>query len=295
MSTQITTAFVNQYRANVEHLLQQKGSKLRPFVRVESQKAEFEYYDRIGSVDAVEVTSRHSDTPLISTPHDRRQISLRDFDWADMIDRTDRIRLLIDPASPYAQNAAWALGRKMDDIIIESAFGTAKSGKTGGTSVAFDTATSQIAVNYVESGGATNSGLTIGKLRKAKQLQDANETDPSDPRYIIVTSKQVTDLLQTTEVTSSDFNSIKALVAGEVNTFMGFQFVRTERVAADASSHRRVIAYAKSGLLMAVGADINVDIGPRRDKRNSTQVYCSASFGATRMEEGKVLEIKCAE
>ena len=74
-----------------------------------------------------------------------------------------------------------------------------------------------------------------------------------------------------------------------------FQFVRTERVAADASSHRRVIAYAKSGLLMAVGADINVDIGPRRDKRNSTQVYCSASFGATRMEEGKVLEIKCAE
>ena len=79
MSTQITTAFVNQYRANVEHLLQQKGSKLRPFVRVESQNSEFEYYDRIGSVDAVEVTSRHSDTPLISTPHDRRQISLRDF------------------------------------------------------------------------------------------------------------------------------------------------------------------------------------------------------------------------
>jgi len=48
-------------------------------------------------------------------------------------------------------------------------------------------------------------------------------------------------------------------------------------------------------MLCAVGADIAVDIGPRRDKRNSTQVYCSASFGATRMEEGKVLEIKCAE
>ena len=135
MSINITTAFVNQYRANVEHLLQQKGSRLRPFVRMETQNAEFEYYDRIGSVDAVEVTSRHSDTPLISTPHDRRQVSLRDFDWADMIDRTDRIRLLIDPSSPYAQNAAWALGRKMDDVIIENAFGTAYSGKTGSTSV----------------------------------------------------------------------------------------------------------------------------------------------------------------
>lgn len=46
---------------------------------------------------------------------------------------------------------------------------------------------------------------------------------------------------------------------------------------------------------MAVGQDVNVDIGPRRDKRNSTQVYCSASFGAVRMEEQKVLEIKCDE
>lgn len=294
MSVNITTAFVNQYKANVEHLLQQKGSRLRPFVRVETQNAEFEYYDRIGSVDAVEVTSRHSDTPLISTPHDRRQVSLRDFDWADMIDRTDRIRLLIDPASPYAQNAAWALGRKMDDIIIGAAFGTSYSGKTGSTSVPFPSG-DQIAVNYVESGAASNSGLTIGKLREAKRLLDSNEVDPSDPRFVVVTSKQINDLLQTTEVTSSDYNSVKALVQGDINTFMGFNFIRTERVATDSNSYRRVIAYAKSGLLLAVGADVQVDIGPRRDKRNATQVYCSASFGATRMEEGKVIEIKCSE
>lgn len=294
MSVQITTAFVQQYKANVEHLVQQKGSRLRPFVRVESQAAEFDFYDRIGTTSALEVTGRHQDTPLVNVPHDRRRVSLRDFDWADLIDRTDRIRLLIDPTSPYAQSAAFALGRKMDQIIIESAFGSAVSGKTGASSVAFP-ASQQIAVNYVESGGATNSGLTIAKLRKAKEVLDANEVDPSDPRIVIVTAKQVTDLLQSTEVTSSDFNSVKALVAGEVNTFMGFEFVRTELLTTDASSHRRVIAYSKSGLLCAMGQDINVDIGPRRDKRNSTQVYCSASFGATRMEEEKVVEIKCAE
>ena len=294
MSINITTAFVNQYRANVEHLLQQKGSRLRPFVRMETQNAEFEYYDRIGSVDAVEVTSRHSDTPLISTPHDRRQVSLRDFDWADMIDRTDRIRLLIDPSSPYAQNAAWALGRKMDDVIIENAFGTAYSGKTGSTSVTHPSG-DVIAVNYVESGSATNSGLTIGKLREAKRLLDSQENDPSDPRNCAVTAQQVNDLLQTTEVTSADYNSVKALVQGEINSFMGFLFVRTERVATDSNSYRRVIAWARSGMLLAMGKDITADIGPRRDKRNSTQVYCSASFGATRMEEGKVLEIKCSE
>jgi hypothetical protein len=294
MSIQITTAFVQQYRANVDHLVQQKGSRLRPLVRAESQQAEFEFYDRIGATTAQEVTGRHQDTPLINVPHDRRRVSLRDFDWADLIDRPDRIRMLIDPTSPYSQNAAFALGRKMDEIILDAAFGSVYTGKTGGTTVTFPSS-QQIAVDYVESGAATNSGLTIGKLRKAKEIMDRNEVDPTERRYIALTAKQVTDLLKTTEVTNADYNTVKALVAGEINTFMGFEFVRTELVRSNASSHRRVCAWAQSGLLIAVGSDITVDIGPRRDKRNSTQVYVSASFGATRMEEEKVVEIICAE
>ena len=294
MSIQITTAFVQQYRANVDHLVQQKGSRLRPLVRTETQNAEFEFYDRIGATSAQEVTGRHQDTPLVNTPHDRRRVALRDFDWGDLIDRPDRIRTLIDPTSPYAQSAAFALGRKMDEIVLDAAFGTVYTGKTGSTTVTFPSS-QQIAVDYVESGSAANSGLTIGKLRKAKQILDRNEVDPTERRYIACTAKQITDLLQTTQVTSYDFNTVKALVAGEINTFMGFEFVRTELVRTNASSNRRVACWAQSGLLLAVGSDITVDIGPRRDKRNATQVYVSATFGATRMEEEKVVEIICAE
>ena len=294
MSIQITTAFVQQYRANVEHLVQQKGSRLRALVRAETQNAEFEFYDRIGATTAQEVTGRHQDTPLINVPHDRRRVSLRDFDWADLIDRPDRIRMLIDPSSPYSQNAAYALGRKMDEVILDAAFGSVYTGKTGATTVTFPN-TQQVAVDYVESGVAANSGLTIAKLRKAKQILDANEVDPTERRYIAVTAKQVTDLLRTTEITSADYNTVRALVQGELNTFMGFEFVRTELVRTNASNHRRVLVWAQSGLLLAVGQDIITDIGPRRDKRNSTQVYVSASFGATRMEEEKVVEIICAE
>lgn len=294
MSIQITTAFVQQYRANVEHLVQQKGSRLRPLVRTETQNGEFEFYDRIGATSAQEVTGRHQDTPLINVPHDRRRVSLRDFDWADLIDRPDRIRMLIDPTSPYSQNAAFALGRKMDEVILDAAFGTVYTGKTGSSTVTFPN-TQQVAVDYVESGSTTNSGLTIAKLRKAKEIMDKNEVDPTERRYIAMTAKQVTDLLKTTEVSSADYNTVRALVQGEINTFMGFEFVRTELVRTNASGHRRVLAWAQSGLLIAVGQDIVTDIGPRRDKRNSTQVYVSASFGATRMEEEKVVEIICAE
>lgn len=294
MSIQITTAFIQQYRANVEHLVQQKGSRLRPLVRTETQNAEFDFYDRIGATSAQEVTGRHQDTPLINVPHDRRRVSLRDFDWADLIDRPDRIRMLIDPTSPYSQNAAYALGRKMDEVILDSAFGSVYTGKTGSSTVSFP-AGQQVAVDYVETGSAANSGLTIGKLRRAKQILDQNEVDPTERRYIAMTAKQMTDLLRTTEVTSADFNTVRALVQGEINSFMGFEFVRTELVRTNASSHRRCLAWCQSGLLLAVGQDIVTDIGPRRDKRNSTQVYVSASFGATRMEEEKVVEIICAE
>ena len=86
MSFAIDTALVNAYRANIEIMFQQATSRFRDRVRVESQHAEYEFYDRIGPVDAVEVINRHSDTPLVSTPFDRRRVGLRMFDWADLID-----------------------------------------------------------------------------------------------------------------------------------------------------------------------------------------------------------------
>jgi hypothetical protein len=294
MSFQVPTSYVSQYKSNVELLLQQKGSRLRGLVRNETQNAEFDFYDRIGPVEAQEVTGRHQDTPLISTPHDRRRCSLRDFDWADMIDKKDRIRMLIDPTGPYAMNAMYALGRKQDDVIIEAMFDNAWTGKTGSTAVAFPAA-QVVAVNYVESGSAANSGLTIGKLRRAKEMMDAAEVDPDEERYIGVTAKQVTDLLKTTEVTSADYNTVKALVEGKVDTFMGFKFTRTERLLTDVNAYRRLPCWVKSGVLFAAGEEINVDIGPRRDKRNSIQVYVNGTFGSTRMDEQKVIEIKCLE
>lgn len=295
MSFQVDTALVQAYRANIQIKFQQMGSRLRPCVRNERQAAEYEFYDRIGPTDAVEVTTRHGDTPLISTPHDRRRVGLRDFDWADLIDNKDKLRMLADPTSPYATNAVMAIGRKMDDILIEAAFGTAYTGKTGSTSTTFASA-SEVAVNYVESGATANSNLTIGKLRRCRYLLDKSEvtTDSTADLFFVCDPSQIQSLLRTTEVTNSDYNTVKALVAGEIDTFMGFKFIRSNRLPV-ASSIRSCIAFARQGLLLATGMEVKVDIGPRRDKRNSVQVYVCASFGATRMWEEQVLRVKCDE
>ena len=290
MSFTVDTAYVNQYRSNISILVQQKGSRLRPFVRFEPQNAEFEFYDRIGATEAQEITGRHQDTPLVSTPHDRRRVGLRDFDWADLIDRQDRLRMLADPTSAYTLNAVYAMGRRMDDVVIQAAFEAAQTGKLGTTQVAFP-AGNIIPVNYVETGAPVNSNLTIGKLRRAKALLDSFENDPDEARIMTVTANSLHSLLRNTEVTSADYNTVKALVEGKIDTFMGFRFVRTQRLLTNASGHRMHMAWVRPALLLAVSQEPMVDIGPRRDKRNSNQVYVSMGLGATRMEEEGVIQI----
>jgi hypothetical protein len=292
MSFQVDTALVQAYRANIEMGLQQKGSKLRKYVRNETQSAEFEYYDRIESVEAVEVTNRHADTPLISTPHDRRRVALRDFDFADLVDRKDKIRMLADPTSSYVTNAVWALGRKYDDLLIESASAVAYTGKTGSTTVSLPAANT-IAVDYVESGAAADSNLTLGKLRRVRTLLRQGEVGDEEPLIWVCDPEQIQSLLRQQEIGSSDYNNIKALVEGEVDRFMGFHFVWSNKLTTDGNNVVDNIAFAGSGLLLASGAEIMVDVGPRRDKRNSVQVYASMNAGATRMWEERVYIVKC--
>ncbi|MGB1882258.1 MAG: phage capsid protein, partial [Gammaproteobacteria bacterium] len=134
MSVQITTAFSQQFSSNVALLSQQRGSILRGAVREESVTGEKAFFDQVGAVAAVKRTSRHGDTPLVETPHSRRQVTLETYEWADLIDDADKVRMLIDPTSTYAQAAAAAMGRAIDDEIIAAATGTAKTGKSGSTS-----------------------------------------------------------------------------------------------------------------------------------------------------------------
>lgn len=295
MSIEIATHYVEGYRANIELLLQQKGSRLRDCVRLESQRSEREFYDRIGPTEALDVTTRHADTPHVDTSHDRRAVTMLPSDWSDFIDRQDQVRLLADPTSAYAMNAIYAMGRKQDRRIIDAAVGTAYAGKEGTTPVAFP-AGQTIAVDYVESGGATNSGLTVAKLRRARELLDEAEVDDEEPQYIAVTAKQINDLLRSTEVTSADFNTVKALVTGQVDSFMGFTFRRvSSKLLRKNGSNRSVLAWARSGLLLALGQEPTVRITERPDKRYARQIYVSMDSGAVRMEEKKVVEVLCLE
>ncbi|MCP5018868.1 MAG: hypothetical protein GY938_26870 [Ketobacter sp.] len=294
MSTQITTAFVNQYRDNVEHLLRQEGSKLRMCVRTETQNGEKAYYEQIGDSTVKTKTSRHSKVEYSDTPHARRMVVTEYKYTSDLVDKDDKLRMLIDPTSDYAQSQSDALGLDLDRTILTAAFGTAYTGKEGGTSTAFDSSM-VVPVTLQDGAGSSDCSLNVAKIRRASRLLD-DEYVPERDRIIIAPPRQKEVLLSSTEITSSDYNSVKALVNGDVNTFMGFKFVWTPLVSSeftDANSDDRVLFFQKTGMLLAMSKDIGVKMDTLPEYHHATQVYCSLDCGATRMQEKKVGYIIC--
>lgn len=294
MSFEVPTSFVQQYAQNVEFLSQQKGSRLRNAVYVKPGITGTRFdMEQIGATSAQKITGRHQDTPLIATPYDRRWTNMQDYDWADLIDRSDKIKMLIDPASSYTMNAVWAMGRAMDDEIISNAFAPASTGHDGTTNKQLPSSQVVPVNSHGYDAGTGNTGLTVSKLISAKEIIRAGNVDPDEPLYIACTEHEIANMLAQTEVKSIWYNNVKALVEGTVDRFMGFTFIQTERIQKDANGYDRVLAWAKSGLNLGIGQDINTDIGPRRDKRNAVQVYVSMSIGSSRLEEAKVVEVKC--
>jgi hypothetical protein len=253
-------------------------------VKSETVTGTSHYFERIGATAAQVRTTRHSNTPQIDTPHSRRKVTLADYDWADLIDQEDKVRMLISPQSEYAKAGAYAMGRAMDDAIIAAASGNAFGGVAGATTIALP-ASQQIAVG--------TSSLSVDKLISAKEILDASDVDPDEQKYLICSAKEITALLGEEKITSADYNSVKALVAGQVDTFMGFKFIRTERIAQDGSGDNLALAFTQSAIGLALGRDIQTRISERDDKNYATQVFLSMTIGATRVEDEKVVEIAC--
>ena len=290
MSTQVTTSFVEQYSSNVQMLSQQMGSKLRGAVDVETIRGKNAFFDQIGATAAVERTTRHGATPQVNTPHSRRRVGLADCEWADLIDDLDKVRMLVDPTSNYAKAAAAAMNRTMDDIIISALGGSADTGVAGGTAVALPS-TSKFATTQ------QTDGLTIAKLLETKYFFDNGDIDPSLKRYFVCGPKQIQDLLATTEVKSSDFNTVKALAQGDINSFLGFDFIMSTRLNNDATNtdDRLCFGFTQDAVKLAIGAEPKAKITERDDKSYATQVYYSMALGATRMQENHVFQVPCDE
>jgi len=218
----VPTWVTEQYSANVYVLCQQKKSKMRNRVRNETVvSAKNRFFERLGEADAQEITTRHGATPLNEIPHSRRRLTPVDINTAELLDKQDTFKMLVEPTSAYANAQAMALGRKTDDKIIEETLGTVYAGVSGGTSVALkddglhidgDGTITTLGTLAVVAGGLAD--ISLAKMLLMMQIFNQADVEPDIPKHWMVNPKTTMDMINLTEVESADYNTLKPLVTG---------------------------------------------------------------------------------
>ena len=280
-----STAFVKQYQDNITLLAQQMENRLRQTVMVDTNwTGEEKLYDQYATDDMVEIVSRLENTPTQSADHRRRKVVPRKFVSNTLEDPFEALQMLADPKSTYMMAKQASAARKADLIIIQAISAAAGTGKTGSTSVTLGSAQK-----------TTNAGgLTIAKLVEANQILNAGEVEKED-RTLVHSARQMSDLLNSTTATSIDFNTVKALVQGEIDMFLGFKFVQSEQLETDSADARLCLAYQKKGVQFAIQKEAEGRLDERPDKNYAWQVYMKMVVGAVRLEEARVVQIPCVE
>lgn len=313
MNSQIETWRVQAYAANVHHLSQQEGSVIAPFVRKESFVGKAEFFDRLGEALAQDKAGRNTDTPNLDIEHSRRMLTTLTREWGTLVDRNDMLENIHDPASAYVKAAAMGMGRKKDHVLIKAAFGVAKAGEDGSTSTNLGNAQKVTAV-----ASTALAYPNAAFLRKAKRVMDSAKV--KGQRHIFHSADFLEALLAVTEVTSSDYASVKALVQGEIDTFCGFKFHHCEEIADytatseswDSDTYKfntttglydsggtalggtEKVALCMVGDGVILGSKQNsfiARVDERSDKGYSKQIYTAEDMGGVRMEEAKVLQL----
>ena len=304
MATTISDNYQIKYSEKWGSYLQQEASRLEKYVTVETGlSGRMVAYDQYGLLEFEEKNGRMRPTGLSEAPTSRRVLFPRLFSKAVGFDEFDAKQLAnIDlPVSKTVEGLRAEAGRQMDRVMLDAFLGTCYTGEHGTVGVDF-AADRVVPINYVESGSAAASNLTVAKLRRALDMLMQSEAWSEDRRaygdelVLACSGSQISALLRSQEVTSYDFNTVRALAEGRVDSFLGFRIIRTELLPIDADSGQRTcLAWVKSKAQFGIWDDFRVKISVRDDLEETLQVRAKFACGATRLQEEAFVKILCKE
>lgn len=280
MAVSISNAFVTLFDTEVKQAYQ-ADAVLRNTVRLRTGvTASTHKFPKIGS-GVAQVRVPQTDVTPLNVTYSQATVTLTDYIAAEYSDIFNQAKVNFDERQELVQVVAKAIGRRSDQMIID-ALAASSTSLTVATSI-----------------GGAGTNLNMAKLREtARLLNTANV--PAEDRYILIHASQLSSLLSETSVTSSDFNTVKALVQGDLTTFMGFNFVtigdRSEGgLAGGGSGSTRVVyAYHKMAVGMAEAMAIRSEINYIPEK-TSWLVSSMFSAGATAIDAGGIVAITCTE
>ncbi len=295
--------WTTQFTQRLELKLQQMGSKLR--ARVD----EYSGYvgklvspvNQVGAVKSRAPLGRFVPKSEVVQDYTRRWLTPQDRVIEQYYDNLDQLRTIVEPKSKATENAAMAAGRDWDDCILVAATGTALIGQDASalTTETFSTTLFQVSASF---GASAATGLTVSKMIEARRILRHFENDlEADPVTIVIGSQQESDLLRQVQVTNKDYNASVAentvLVDGKVARFVGMDVVVMERLPqTTVNTTRGILVYVKSGLHLGIWKDLTTEIFRRPDlEANPWDVSTIHTFGATRTQPGKIIQVLCAD
>lgn len=296
---QIDNFYKDTWSSNIILRLQQLGSKFRGtmmFEPIQGNAGNRHFIRRYGVRSSFsQLTNRNESPARTATPRDNRVFSYAKYGDAEIFDNHDELKTQL--MEPNSELMAAFLGdgeRNFDDVMVAAFDAAAITGNPldGTSTTAFDTSM-RVAVNFVEKGSAANSDITLGKIREAKRLLDANFVPPME-RYIGLGSTQINKLLRASELQSTDFYK-QTIRDGMLAPLYGFNIVESERLTVDGSSYREVPFWHKSAMKQGeTGYETHIDEN-QPEYQHSTILTIYNTFGAVRVEEEGVGQILCDE
>jgi hypothetical protein len=293
-------AFASEYSSRLYLTAQQKGNVLRPYMDFEPlNSAASLFYDTLSPSEApTPGVTLHGDTPVVENNFGVRMLTPALWETGHLLDKDRYARLKINPQGSILSNDAEAFGRFVDSQIIAAALGIAYTGKNGtGPQVTLyqgsqgingDGTTSAVGTLPAV---ATVAPMTLNKIRSMSLLCD--RANMGGNRIWVVDPGDIIAMLGILQITNSDYNTVKALAQGEIDTFMGFKFVKLNGLPLDAATGtatRTFVFEANKALKMVELSKMTTDIAPDPTKRFNTRIYSKIDFGVGRTEEAIVHE-----
>jgi hypothetical protein len=279
MAQGISNAFVTLFDAEVKQAYQgmrSLGGLVRERNGVEGSTVKF---PKIGKGSAT-IRIPQSDVTPLNVTYSQVTATLSDYNAAEYSDIFHQAKVNFDERRELVMVVSNAIGRRMDQLVLD-----ALSASSTSLTVSNDI-------------GATDSNLNVAKLRRAKKLLDQNNV-PAEGRVMIISAAGLEGLLGETQTTSTDFNSVQALVSGSIDTFLGFKFVtlgdRAEGgLPVDGSLDRTCYAFHKDAVGMGIGMAQKTEINYVPEK-TSFLVNSMFSAGAVAIDDEGIVKITCRE
>jgi len=277
MAVGISNAFVQLFDAEVKQAYQASralAGVTRERMNVEGSVVKF---PKIGKGVATVRVPQTDVTPLNVT-YSQVSATMSDYIAAEYSDIFHQAKVNFDERRELVKVVGDAIGRRMDQLVID-AINSASSPSTVGTDI-----------------GGVGTNMNLAKLLAAKKALDTNNV-PAEGRCIVIHANGLSSLLDEQELTSSDFASVKALVRGEIDTFLGFKFVTLgdrDEGGLPLPSTRSSFAFHRDAVGLGVSMAQKTEINYVPEK-TSFLVSSMFSAGAVSIDDEGIVKISSTE